>query len=144
MKHITRKTETFLGENRGHPYEFARMVIDAGADVVLGHGPHVTRAIDSYINRLIVYSMGNFATYGRFNLSGPNGISPIIELDMDRDGEFISGKIHATLQVGKGIPALDESMRVVKEIQQLTSQDIPESNLVINSDGTFFQKGKGN
>lgn len=143
MKHITRKTETFLGENRGNPYEFARMVIDAGADVVLGHGPHVTRAIDSYKNRLIVYSMGNFATYGRFNLSGPNGISPIIELDMNRDGEFIGGKIHATLQAGKGIPALDESMRVVKEIQQLTSQDIPESNLVINSDGTFFQKGKG-
>ena len=144
MKHITRKTETFLGENRGNPYEFARMVIDAGADVVLGHGPHVTRAIDSYKNRLIVYSMGNFATYGRFNLSGPNGISPIIELDMNRDGEFISGKIHATLQAGKGIPALDESLRVVKEIQQLTSQDIPETNLVINSDGTFFQKGKGN
>lgn len=143
MKHITRKTETFLGENRGNPYEFARMVIDAGADVVLGHGPHVTRAIDSYKNRLIVYSMGNFATYGRFNLSGPNGISPIIELDMTRNGEFVGGKIHATLQAGKGIPAMDESLRVVKEIQQLTSQDIPESNLVINSDGTFFQKGKG-
>lgn len=143
-KHITRKTEIFLGENRGNPYEFARLVIDAGADVVLGHGPHVTRAIDTYKNRLIVYSMGNFATYGRFNLSGPNGISPIIELDMTRKGEFISGKIHAIRQEGKGIPVLDESLRVVKEIQELTSQDIPECDLVINSDGTFYQKGKGN
>lgn len=144
MRHITRKTETFLGENRGNPYEFARMVIDAGADVVLGHGPHVTRALDTYKNRLIVYSMGNFATYGRFNLSGPNGISPIIEVEMTKNGEFIRGKIHSTMQVGKGIPALDESQRVLKEIQQLTAQDIPESILEINEDGTFFQKKEDN
>lgn len=144
MRHITRKTETFLGENRGNPYEFARMVIDAGADVVLGHGPHVTRAIDTYKNRLIVYSMGNFATYGRFNLSGPNGISPIIEVEMAKNGEFIRGKIHSTMQIGKGIPALDESQRVLKEIQQLTAQDIPESKLEINEDGTFFQKKEDN
>ncbi len=142
MRHITRKTENFLGENRGNPYEFARIVIDAGADVVLGHGPHVTRAIDSYKNRLIVYSMGNFATYGRFNLSGVSGISPIIELDLTRKGEFVRGKIHSTQQLGKGVPVLDENLRVLKEIQQLTSQDIPESNLQINADGTFFLKGK--
>jgi hypothetical protein len=144
MTHITRKTETFLGENRGNPYEFARIVIDAGADVVLGHGPHVTRAIDTYKNRLIAYSMGNFATYGRFNLKGPNGISPIIEVEMTKNGEFIRGKIHSTMQVGRGIPALDESKRVLKEIQQLTAQDIPESKLVINEDGTFFQKKDDN
>lgn len=144
MTHITRKTETFLGENRGNPYEFARIVIDAGADVVLGHGPHVTRAIDTYKNRLIAYSMGNFATYGRFNLKGPNGISPIIEVEMTKNGEFIRGKIHSTMQVGRGIPALDESKRVLKEIQQLTAQDIPESKLEINEDGTFFQKKDDN
>jgi len=112
--------------------------------VVLGHGPHVTRAIDTYKNRLIVYSMGNFATYGRFNLSGPNGISPIIEVEMAKNGEFIRGKIHSTMQIGKGIPALDESQRVLKEIQQLTAQDIPESKLEIKEDGTFFQKKEDN
>ena len=86
--------------------------------------------------------MGNFATYGRFNLSGVSGISPIIELDLTRKGEFVRGKIHSTQQLGKGVPVLDENLRVLKEIQQLTSQDIPESNLQINADGTFFLKGK--
>jgi len=136
--HITRETEMFLGENRGNPYEFARMVIDAGADVVLGHGPHVTRAMDIYKDRFIAYSLGNFATYGRFNLSGSNGVSPIIELDIDTTGKFIKGQIHSTKQVGRGGPVLDPLNKVLKEIISLTKTDIPESTLVIHSDGSIL------
>lgn len=139
-KHINRKTEMFLGENRGNPYEFARMAIDAGADVVLGHGPHVTRAIDIYKDRFIAYSLGNFATYGRFNLSGPNGVAPIVELNLDTDGTFIDGKIHSTKQVGRGGPIMDEQNRALREIQELTRVDIPESLLSIDSDGTITKK----
>lgn len=142
MKHVTRKTEIFLGENRGNPYEFARMAIDAGADVVLGHGPHVTRAIDIYKDRFISYSLGNFATYGRFNLSGPNGISPIIELNLRGDGTFISGKIYSTKQLGEGGPVIDEQNRALKEIQELMRTDIPESILNIESDGTITKDNK--
>lgn len=137
MRHITRKREMFLGENRGNPYEFARMAIDAGADIVLGHGPHVTRAIDIYKDRFIAYSLGNFATYGRFNLSGPNGIAPIVELNLSKTGEFISGKIYSTKQIGEGGPILDEQNRALKEIQQLTRKDIPECTLEIEADGSI-------
>jgi poly-gamma-glutamate capsule biosynthesis protein CapA/YwtB (metallophosphatase superfamily) len=142
MKHITRKTEMFLGENRGNPYEFARMAIDAGADVVLGHGPHVTRAIDIYKGKFIAYSLGNFATYGRFNLSGPNGIAPIIELNLTVDGTFISGKIHSTKQLGEGGPVLDEQNSVLKDIKELTRIDIPECILKIESDGTITKNNE--
>lgn len=142
MKHVTRKTEIFLGENRGNPYEFARMAIDAGADVVLGHGPHVTRAIDIYKDRFISYSLGNFATYGRFNLSGPNGISPIIELNLSGDGTFISGKIYSTKQLGEGGPVIDEQNRALKEIQELMRTDIPESILNIEPDGIITKDNK--
>jgi hypothetical protein len=142
MKHITRKTEIFLGENRGNPYEFARMAIDAGADVVLGHGPHVTRAIDVYKGRFIAYSLGNFATYGRFNLSGPNGIAPIIELTLSCDGTFISGKIYSTKQLGEGGPLIDKENRALKEIQELMRTDIPESILNIESDGYIIINNK--
>lgn len=136
-KHVTRKTEMFLGENRGNPYEFARMAIDAGADVVLGHGTHVTRAIDIYKDRFIAYSLGNFATYGRFNLSGPNGIAPIIELNLSDNGTFISGRIYSTKQLGRGGPVIDEENRALKEIQELTRKDIPECLLNIDSTGTI-------
>ena len=64
-QHVPRKTETYYGENRGDVYRFAHTVIDAGADIVFGHGPHVTRAAELYKDRFIIYSLGNFATYGR-------------------------------------------------------------------------------
>lgn len=140
MNHITRKTELFLGEDRGNPYAFARIAIDAGADVVLGHGPHVTRAIDIYKGRFIAYSLGNFATYGRFNLSGSKGIAPIVEVEVSTDGTFISGKIHSTKQLGRGGPILDEQNRALKEIQELTLTDIPESILKIAADGSISTK----
>lgn len=138
MQHITRKTEIFLGENRGNPFEFARMAIDAGADVILGHGPHVTRAIDIYKDKFIAYSLGNFATYGRFNLSGPNGVAPVLELNLLDNGIFISGKIHSAKQLGNGGPVIDNENRALKEIQELTAADIPECGLNIDSSGTIY------
>lgn len=139
-RHITKKTEYFLGENRGNPYEFARLCIDAGADVIFGHGPHVTRAIDCYKNRFIAYSMGNFATYGRFNLQGVNGLAPIIEINVDKNGAFLSGKITSTKQLGEGGPILDPESKVLQEIMELTKSDIPNCPLIIDSDGTVKLK----
>jgi poly-gamma-glutamate synthesis protein (capsule biosynthesis protein) len=39
---------------------FARAMIDAGADVMVGHGPHVLRGIEIYKNKPILYSLGDF------------------------------------------------------------------------------------
>jgi len=133
--HITRSNEIFLGENRGNPYKFSRAVIDAGADIVFGHGPHVTRAIDIYKGRFIAYSLGNFATYGRFNLKGVSGIAPIVKVYVNEKGEFISGQIFSTKQMGEGGPILDPEQRVLKEIITLSKIDVPESKLVIDDNG---------
>ena len=134
-QHVPRKNEIFLGENRGDVYKFARTVIDAGADIVFGHGPHVTRAIDLYKDRFIIYSLGNFATYGRFNLDGAAGIAPIMKVFVDKDGKFLKGEIIATKQIGEGEPVLDESGEVIEKIKQLTREDVPEARLIINADG---------
>lgn len=138
--HITKETEYYLGENRGNPYEFARMAIDAGADVVFGHGPHVTRAVDIYKDKFIAYSMGNFATYGRFNLSGPNGVAPIIELNLKTDGTFISGQIHACKQLESSGPFLDPSNRAISEIRSLNAADLPESKIEVSDTGKMTLK----
>ncbi|MGH9820288.1 MAG: CapA family protein, partial [Pyrinomonadaceae bacterium] len=74
-QHVPKETEVFVGEKRGDVYAFAHAVIDAGADLVLGHGPHVLRAMEIYKGHLIDYSMGNFATYGMFNLKGTQSLS---------------------------------------------------------------------
>ncbi|MDQ6610118.1 MAG: CapA family protein, partial [Bacteroidota bacterium] len=101
-QHVPREHEIFVGEDRGDVYEFARVVIDAGADVVFGHGPHVTRAVDLYKDRFIIYSLGNFATYGRFNLKGEAGIAPMVKVFVDKEGRFLKGEIIAIKQAGEG------------------------------------------
>lgn len=137
MTHVTRRSEQYVGENRGNVYEFARVAIDAGADVILGHGPHVPRAIDLYKGRFITYSMGNFCTYGQFGLSGTTGIAPIFHLTLRRDGSFLEGKIMSIKQIGEGGPLIDESKAAQKLIESLTQSDIPEVSLELGTEGIF-------
>lgn len=139
-RHVTRKTEYFYGENRGNVYEFAHKVVDAGADVVFGHGPHVTRAAELYKDRFIIYSLGNFCTYGRFSLRGSKGVGPIIKLFTNKKGEFISGKVYSTMQKGEGGPRKDPENRAIKELQELTKSDFPNSKLIIKDDGSIIKK----
>lgn len=139
-RHVTREIETYYGENRGNVYEFSHSVIDAGADVVFGHGPHITRAVELYNDRFIAYSMGNFCTYARFNLSGHNGVAPIIQLWLTPTGEFLSGQITSILQEGEGTPMIDSNNKAVAEIIELTEADFPESPLIISADGALTKK----
>jgi len=134
-QHVLRKDELFHGENRGDVYKFAHTMIDAGADIVFGHGPHVTRAIDVYKNRFITYSMGNFCTYRGISVSGVNGLAPIIKLYLDKKGEFYKGQITPTFQTyGAGVQ-IDPEKQVIKKIQELTKKDFPESGIRIDDNG---------
>lgn len=134
-QHVPRASEDFYGENRGDVYAFAHAVIDAGADIVFGHGPHVTRAVELYQDRFIAYSMGNFCTYGRFNLTGPAGYAPIIALQINRNGEFLGGEIIPVYQQKTHGPKIDPQRRAIKTIQELTKADFPETPLQISGTG---------
>lgn len=136
-QHLLKVEEEFYGENRGNVYAFAHAMIDAGADVVFGHGPHVTRAMEIYKDRFIAYSLGNFSTYGRFNLSGPNGVAPLVNLKVDENGKFLSGKIISIKQIGEGGAQLDPSNRVIGLINKLNASDLPENRLIIDEEGNF-------
>ena len=131
FQHVTRKTEQCFGENRGNVYEFAHKMIDAGADVLLGHGPHVTRAVEVYKNRFITYSMGNFCTYSRVSVSGVNGLAPLFHIYVNKKGEFQKAQIIPTFQVKGEPPAYDNEKRVINVIQNLTKTDFPEMSKVI-------------
>ncbi len=134
---VVKGTETYLGENRGDLPAFTHAVIDAGADLVLGHGPHVLRGLELYKGHLIAYSMGNFATYGRFNLSGPLKIGVVLEVELAKDGAFVRGKLLPTAQEGQGIPKKDPQARAVKMAAELTALDFPKSGVKIGSDGVL-------
>ena len=108
---------------------------DAGADVVFGHGPHVPRAIEVYKQRFIAYSLGNFATFARFNLRGDNGLAPIAKIRVNNQGEFIDGQIISCLQAGRGVPQIDVQNRAAARIWELTKKDLPEVEISIDEKG---------
>lgn len=134
-EHVPRKNEIFYGENRGDVYQFAHQLIDAGADIVLGHGPHVTRGVEVYKDKFITYSMGNFCTYGGINVSGINGLAPIIKVFMNSKGDFFKAHITSTKQTFYGPVMLDEQKQVLRRIQTLTKKDFPESLIEIDNGG---------
>lgn len=139
-EYVTRETEEFYGEDRGNVYEFAHLMVDAGADVIFGHGPHVARAMELYKGRLIAYSLGNFCTYARFNLSGPNGLAPIIKVYTNTQGEFLHGQIISAQQLGEGGATLDSRNRALKKIQYLSEHDFPKNKLQILDNGELLLK----
>jgi hypothetical protein len=140
FEHVPRKPEIFYKENRGNVYEFAHGVIDAGADVVLGHGPHVTRAVEVYKNKFIAYSLGNFCTYGMFNLSGPSGIAPLLQLKINSSGDFLYADIISVKQTRLNGLTLDTKYGAFKKIQFLTNTDFPKHQLRFSGKGRIELK----
>lgn len=133
-------TENFYGEDRGDVVAFARMAVDAGADLVIGHGPHVPRAMELYQERLIAYSLGNFATYWGINVRGSNGLAPILFATLDEEGRFLSGRIQSNRQQRPKGPVPDPKHTAALLIRDLTLADFPAGRLVIAKDGLISTK----
>ncbi len=134
-QHVPRQNEIFHGEDRGNVYLFAHELIDSGADIIFGHGPHVTRAVEVYKDRFITYSMGNFCTYGGINVAGVNGLAPIIKVYTDSRGKFFKAQITPTNQTNRSSVHVDLQKQVIKRIQQLTKEDFPEVKVTIDDNG---------
>ena len=135
FQHVPRTHELFYGEDRGDVYEFSHTLIDAGADIVFGHGPHVTRGVEVYNNRFIAYSLGNFCTYKGINVAGVNGLAPIVKVFTNSSGEFIKGEITPTVQTHATGVQIDPQKTVIKIIQDLSKKDFPESEVQIDDNG---------
>ncbi|MBF0449148.1 MAG: CapA family protein [Candidatus Magnetomorum sp.] len=140
-QHVKDETEVFYGENRGNLIAFAHAAIDSGADLIIGHGPHVLRALECYKNRLIAYSLGNFYTFGQFRLSGPAGIGAVLNISISaQEGQLVQAKIIPTIQIMGGVPTFDRQQEAIRIFQRLTQEDFPNTPLQISDDGTVSFK----
>jgi hypothetical protein len=136
-QHVQPGTEMFLGENRGDSYHFARRVIDAGASVVIMHGPHVMRGMEFYKGHLIAYSLGNFVGYKALNTEGNSGITGILKVTLRKDGTYVSGQLIATEMVAPGVPKMDPDKRAISFVGNLSTQDFGRTGAIISKDGTI-------
>ena len=104
--------------------------------LLYGLGPHVPRAIELY-KKIIAYSLGNFCTYGRFNLSGPKGFAPILNIEINQSGDFVTGKIIPIKQINRGYVYYDKEKKAINKIKELTKLDFPDSLIEIDNEGNI-------
>jgi hypothetical protein len=121
--HTPHGTEYAFGENRGDPRAFAHAVVDAGADLVLGSGPHVIRGIERYRARLIAYSLGNFGGWGNFGTGGTLSLSGLLTVRIDADGRIDGGRWLSLRMDGPGVPVVDPSDESAGLVDQLSEAD---------------------
>lgn len=137
---VPKRNEIFYGENRGDVFHFAHSVIDAGADIVLGHGPHITRATELYKGKFIAYSLGNFNTYGRFSLNGKKGIAPLLDIKIDKNGDFLYANVISTKQTKTDGLQIDNEQQAFDEMKRLTKLDFPNTELDFGQEGKIKRK----
>jgi poly-gamma-glutamate capsule biosynthesis protein CapA/YwtB (metallophosphatase superfamily) len=137
-QHLTGGEEEYLGEDRGDPEAFAKMAVRAGADLVLGSGPHVLRAMEIYRDRMIAYSLGNFSGFHNFATEGVLGASAVLHVTLDPDGTFRSGRIASVRLVEAGQPVPDPSGEGARVIAQLSREDLRGAAVKVGSNGRIL------
>jgi poly-gamma-glutamate capsule biosynthesis protein CapA/YwtB (metallophosphatase superfamily) len=135
--HVKPGTEMYLGENRGNPIAFSHAMIDAGADIVIGHSPHVLRAMEFYKGHLIAYSMGNFAGYHALSSTGVLGVSGVLRVTLRKDGTFVAGTLVPTVMVSPGVPRMDPKHQAISLVSSLSKSDFPQTGAHLAADGTI-------
>lgn len=136
-QHTPRGDEHFLGEDRGDVRAFAHAMVEAGAALVFGQGPHVLRGLELWHGRLILYSLGNFVTYGGISVDGPAGWSVVASVRLAGDGRFLDGTLHSFLQSRLAPLRPDPAQHALHSMARLTQEDFGGGSLVFAGDGRF-------
>lgn len=133
--HTPSHDEEAYGELRGNPRAFAHAAIDAGADLVLGSGPHVLRGMELYRGRLVAYSLANLAGYRNFSLGGRSSLSGVLEARLGPRGAFAAGRFTSLRLTGPGLPQLDRAGTAGRLVTSVSAQDFGSRAVRIADDG---------
>jgi hypothetical protein len=139
--HTPDRDEEAFGERRGNPRAFAHAAVDAGADLVLGSGPHVLRGMELYRQRLIAYSLGNLAGYKNFSLGGRSALSGLLRVRVTPRGAFGAGTFTSLRLAGPGLPVLDPSHASAALVTTLSRRDFGRRGVSVGLDGALRTRG---
>jgi poly-gamma-glutamate capsule biosynthesis protein CapA/YwtB (metallophosphatase superfamily) len=140
QRRTPKEDEVFLEFNRGNMHATAHLCIDNGADLIIGTGPHVTRAVELYKDKFIMYSLGNFCTYGPFGSHVMVRHAPLMQVAINKKGEFLEAKAIPIKQIDKGMPRYDSTGLAIKHLKELTKLDFPGTAIEIEEDGKIRRK----
>jgi hypothetical protein len=132
--HTPYGSEYYLGEDRGNPRAFAHAVVDAGASIVLGSGPHVIRGVERYRGRLIAYSLGNFVGYHTLSDAGVLADSAILRATLGKDGRVLAGR-WISIHLDAGLPRPDPSNGSARLMNSVSDQDFPGDHFDVGPRG---------
>jgi len=135
--HVPRGREQAFGGDRGNTRAFAHAVVDSGADLVLGSGPHVLRGMERYRGRLIAYSLGNFAGWKNFARGGLLSLSGLLTVSVTGTGEVLGGRMLPLRLVGPGVPQPDRSGAAARLVDRLGRADFGRRAVRLRGDGTI-------
>lgn len=135
--HVPPGRELALGEDRGETRAFSHAVVEAGADLVLGSGPHVLRGMELYRGKLIAYSLGNFAGWNNFSRSGVLASSGLLRVRLSREGNLHGGRLLSLHLAGPGVPVPDKNRAAVSMVNQLGKADFGGTALRVLPKGYF-------
>jgi poly-gamma-glutamate capsule biosynthesis protein CapA/YwtB (metallophosphatase superfamily) len=136
-QHVRAGPETFLGEQRGDALAFAHAVVRAGADLVVGSGPHVLRGLEWYRGRPIAYSLGNFLGYHTLSTQGPTGVSAILQATVDRTGSWVAGELVPLTLAPAGIPRDDPEQTALRLVRTLSKHDFGKRGMLVSPAGVL-------
>ncbi|MGO8683467.1 MAG: CapA family protein [Thermoleophilia bacterium] len=134
--HTPQGSQYFDGEDRGNVRAFAHAMVDTGADLVFGSGPHVIRGIERYKGRLIAYSLGNFAGWGNFGLGGNLSLSGLLTVRIDKTGRILGGRWLSLYVAPPGVSRVDGSDASLKLVRSLSASDFTHTYR-LDSQGYF-------
>jgi hypothetical protein len=134
-QHVPEGTEYAFGENRGDLRHFALTVIDAGADLVLGDGPHLLRGMEFYNGKLISYSAGNLVGYRVLSGVGNLSAGMVLTVRLTASGGFLGATINPMTMSTDGAARPDPNRRAIGLITSLTASDFPVTGAHIDDDG---------
>ena len=137
MGHVPPGPEMYRGESRGDVRAFTHAMIDAGADLVIGHGPHALRGMELYQGKVIAYSLGNFLGYSGFSILGNLRYSMILQLDMNLTGQVQRLKVIPLVMKPFALPTPDPQARTWTMLNQLGKADFPPSAILLDHKGEW-------
>lgn len=131
--HVSTGPESVFGDPQGNIRVLAHTFVDAGADMVIGTGPHVLRGIQFYKGKMIDYSLGNFLGYKGFGLGGNLSTSAVLQATITASGRFVSARLRPVELDGDGVPSPGGSG--IALVKSVSASDFGASAAQISADG---------